>query len=398
MAEIINRGNNKFKVMVFNGFDREHKKIRVSKTFKLDPNLTEKQAEKEIKKLAIIFENEIKSKSIVDSRMTFAQFTDKWFQDYADKTLEEKTTFNYKRELETKILPAIGHIKLSDLRAVHLISFYNNLTEDGVRLDGKPGGYSSRTIKMQHQIISSILNTAVKWQLLETNVATRVSPPKGVEIKKEKYFNIEQTMRFLDYINSADLKYKTLVNLTIFSGMRKEEVLALTWNDIDFINNTVSVNKAISKVNGKTFLKNTKNESSNRVISIPQSIISMLSNLRKKSNSINIFNLSYDTPNHWLKKTIRRYNKGINQMKLSEVEKSERRLPEISFHGLRHTNATILISQGIDIKTVSNRLGHYETSTTLNTYTHFIKGLDKVASNTLDTLLNPKSIENLSNN
>lgn len=380
MAYIQKRGDYTYRIAVSNGYDRNGKKVLIRKTITVDASLTLKQLEKELDRQALFFEEEVKRGTYIDSTITFEQFTQRWLIEYAEKNLERKTVSSYKGELETKILPAIGHVKVSQLQPLHLIKFYDNLTEDGVRLDGKSGGYSTRTIKYQHQIISSILQTAIQWQVLQTNICKNVKPPKGIPSKnRQNYFDDKQAIAFLDYIENAPLKYRTLVSITMFGGLRLEEVLSLTWNDVDFTNGTLDINKALSYVDGEQFLKGTKNDGSTRKITLPKSIITMLKEYKLRSKSEKLFSMHYNTPVHWLQKTISRYNKC-----------HEEQLPLISFHGVRHTNATLLISQGLDIRTVSGRLGHRDTSTTLNIYSHYIKSRDKAASDALDELLNKK--------
>ena len=119
--------------------------------------------------------------------------------------------------------------------------------------------------------------------------------------------------------------------------------------------------------------------SSIRRLTIPQVVVNLLSDFRGGATDGRIFNLHYSTPRHWLRKAIKKYN-----------EANDDKLPDINFHGLRHTNATLLISQGVDIRTVSGRLGHNSPNTTLNVYSHFLKSRDEAASNALEELLEKK--------
>jgi len=226
--------------------------------------------------------------------------------------------------------------------------------------------------------IGTNLQTAVYWQMIPDNPAKRVKPPKGKTMpKKQNYFDDEQAIVFLDSIEDAPLKYKVLIHIAVYGGLRLEEVLPLTWNDFDFNNYTVDINKALSYVDGEQFIKDTtKNAGSTRRITLPTHIFDLLEEYRPHAGLSRIFDMHYSTPGHWLKKTIARHNKCNGE-----------KLPMISFHGLRHTNATLLISQGIDPRTVSGRLGHRNVSTTLNIYSHYIKSKDVVASEALSVLL-----------
>ena len=327
MASVKKRGPNTYQITVSDGYNRSDKKIAKYKTVTLSADMTAKQQEKEIRRIANKFEEEVKSGKHFDQNMTFEMLVIRWLVDHAEKQLERQTISSYKSELDSKILPAIGHIKLADLKPLHLIHFYDNLTKDGVRADGKTGSYSTRTIKYQHQIISSILQTAVQWQILEDNIAKRVRPPKGLQAKKkDNYFDDSQAIAFLAYLENEPLKYQTLAHVTVYGGFRLEEVLPLVWEDIDFNNHTIDINKALSYVDREQIVKDTtKNKSSIRRISLPPHVFSLLKRHKIQSPGERVFNMHYSTPNHWLKKAIKRYN-DTNQAKL----------PDISFHGLRH--------------------------------------------------------------
>lgn len=134
----------------------------------------------------------------------------KWLKDYAEPELAPKTLLSYKQMLSNRIIPALGHIKLNKIQPTHLIEFYNNLREEGIRLDKKSGTLSDRTIQYYHRLISSILETAVKWQYILNNPAARVSAPK-VKRKEVECFSIKQTQYLLDLLNYEPIKYKTAI-------------------------------------------------------------------------------------------------------------------------------------------------------------------------------------------
>ena len=126
-----------YRLTVCQGYDSKGKKLRKRKTIKLDETLTAKQAEKELNRQMVMFENEVLNGVYLDSeKITFEAFTERWLEDYAEKHLTLTTLQSYKIMLK-RILPAIGHIKLGKLQPHHLIQFYNNLDEEGVRLDGR---------------------------------------------------------------------------------------------------------------------------------------------------------------------------------------------------------------------------------------------------------------------
>lgn len=445
MASIEKRGDS-YRVFVSNGYDSKGKKIVKTRTFKKPDNMSEKRWEKEIHKLALEFETEVLKGLYIDSNYTLEDFTERWIKDYAEKNLEETTLDSYKAELRTKILPALGHIKLNRLQPMQILSFLNNLMEDGVRLDGRPGGYSDRTIKYQWQILSSILQQSVYWQILPDNPCSRVKPPKNKKDKNEfsnediKYYDESQTMLLMDIIENElsnykallckfeegsnawlninqqnPLKYKVGIYIALFCGLRNGEVLGLTWNDIDFKERTISINKARARTNENGIVtKVPKNKTSIRTVSVPDILINLLSEYkeyqdeeREKCGDLwdgewdnypwlftqwNGKGMDYSTLSKWLKKTVNKYNDEIiKDRSIPDKHKGDYLLPVLSFHKLRHTSATLLIGQNTDIRTVAARLGHAQTSTTMNIYVHGLKSVDRKASDALEGLLDKKN-------
>lgn len=442
MANIRERNNKAYEVTVSLGYDSSGKKIRKTKTFKKPDDMTDKKWDKEIQIVAANFEKEVQRGLYVDSDITLRVFVDKWIEEYGENNLEPTTLDSYKRELRTKILPALGHLKLERITPMNILSFLNNLLEDGVRVDEKPGPYSSKTIKYQWQILSSLFQQAVYWQVLPENPCKKVKVPKNKHAEYNykdtniKFYNENQTLLLLDIINnevdeyntninkefsydtpdnfkySNPMKYKAAIYIALFCGLRIGEILGLTWNDIDFDEKTLTVNKARAVVEGKGMItKYPKSKSSVRVISVPEVVIHVLDNY-KKLQGVEIKELGslwdkewkespwiftqwdgkgmyYQTISKWLKKAINRHNVSIkNDKQIPDQLKQNYYLPVLSIHKLRHTSATLLISQNTDIRTVSARLGHAHTSTTMNIYVHGLESSDRKASDMLENLLN----------
>lgn len=266
-------------------------------------------------------------------------------------------------------------------------------------------GLSERTILHHHRLISTILTSAVQWQFILNNPAERVKPPK-VEKKEAKHFDEKQVQYIFELLENEPLKYKLMVHLSIFCGMRMGELTGLDWKDIDFDNALLRIHQSSQYIPSVgTLTKSPKNESSNRTISIPPSIITMLKEYKvwqngKRANSGDLWTESGriftatdgkpifpNTPSTWFNKFIRKHNKSImNDANISDDDKPYYLLPEVNFHGLRHTNATLLISQGVDVTTVSKRLGHARTSTTTDIYSHSLRKTDKEAADKLENL------------
>jgi integrase len=427
MASVKKRGNG-YRILVSNGYDVNGKKIQETTTFIPDSTMTPKQQKKALDDFVYEFEKKVKDgKYLSGEKMSFNELYEYWLKEYADKHLEKTTLEDYTTELDNKIIPAIGHLKIAKIKPTHLQSFYNNLLEDGIRRDGKSGGYSPVTIKKNHAIISSMLSQAVLWQLIESNPCDRVSPPKDKKVTEEvKHFTLEQAEFFLnalemeyttkykahdrtddtgkkyhvpEYIESRSIptQFKVFFNLALFGGLRRGELIALTWNDIDFENNSVSINKSTGYVDKQMITKAPKNKSSIRVITVPGPVMDLVKKYRTEQLEYKLSigdqwqgdnyvfiqasgkQMHLATPYGTFKDIIKKYN--------DTIEKDKFKLPDIPLHGLRHTSATLLISENIDVRTVSARLGHAQTSTTMNIYAHSLKKLDEKAADALGNIL-----------
>lgn len=415
-----------FKITVSCGYDINGKKIIETATYKPDQSLTPKKMEKAVNEFANDFERQIKSGAAMDGRkVTLKVFAERWLEEYAKPKLQAGTVKKYREELEDKILPAIGHYKLAEIKPHAINAFLLSLTKDGARKDGKSGGYSKGSITKTRNVLSSVLRTATEWEVIDRNPCDKVRIQAEDTADKLKFFTPDQAITFLQYIeqpytvrvgghnriDDTGIAYtvgdyeltknmqeqlKILFNLAIYTGLRKGELLALKWSDIDFQNDLVRVSKAVTIVDGKQVCKAPKTKTSHRTVSFPHFLAARLEALRiseyerrfqfgrdwQGEDWIFIQDngrmMSYSTPYETLQDTIKRYNEGH--------EPSEQ-LPAIPFHGLRHTSATLLIASQQDIKTVSNRLGHAQTSTTMNIYAHALQESDRRASDVLENLL-----------
>ncbi len=240
-----------------------------------------------------------------------------------------------------------------------------------------------------------MLHKAVYWQLIVANPAERVQPPRTQKAKRPCY-NDEQCRALLKGLNELepkDIKYKVAIILDVFTGMRLGELMGLEWEDVDFKNQEITINKSSLYLPEKgVFTKSPKTDSSYRNVSIPDSVVEMLQEYKlwydnQKEQCGEFWNNSNrlfvqddgspmfpDTVSKWFKKFIQQIG-----------------LPVINFHGIRHTNATLLVSQNVDIAAISARLGHASITTTLKFYVHPLAANAKSAGLILQNLLAEKN-------
>jgi integrase len=338
------------------------------------------------------------------NKINFEKFTKMWVEQYAEKNLKAKTLYRYKELLDSRIIPALGRINLDKLMPMDILVFENKLRENGARKDGKStGGLSERTVLHHHRLISTILGAAVRWGYITHNPAQKIDKPKNIQ-KDIEFLTLEQINRLIDALKDEDIKYQALMILALETGARRGEIMALNWKDIDFKNNSIRINKAVQFIpNDGLNITTVKTKSSNRTISISENIISILKSYKRiqerEKNDLSLGDdfiftspegsqMHPDTVTHFMPKFIKKHNNKISKdQTLTQEEKDSLYLPKVSFHGLRHSNATLLISQNVNMKTVSSRLGHANISTTLDIYTKAISSADKEVAEKLGAIL-----------
>lgn len=392
-GSIEKRGKNSYRLTVTEGFDLNGKPMIHRKTV----HGAKKDAEVELAK----FVTEVQNGLVVDGKsLRFSEFTEIWKRDYGSKELAPTTYKRYCRMLETRILPYFGHFYINKIRPTDIMKFYDLLEKDNqlVRKKGNNGSktkkpLSGKTILEHHRLLRAMLHKAVYWQLIVANPAERVQAPKAKKPKRKSYDD-EQTkilLENLELLSVEDTKYKVAIILTIFTGVRLGELMGLEWQDVDFKNGIISINRSSQYLSDMgVFTKTPKTESSIREIAIPEFIISLLEEYKlwyeeQKSiygelwtNSDRLFVQADGKPMHpsSISKWFVRYVSTIG-------------LPVINFHGLRHTNASLLVAQNVDIAVVSARLGHAQISTTLDFYVHPLLSHNRKAGYALENLLLP---------
>ena len=345
-------------------------------TFKVQPTWSEKTARKKAEAFAATFEKECREGVTTDSRQKFATYCEYVIQLKEQRGAKHSTIVRYK-ELTTRIYPAIGHIKLRDLRADQLNDLYTLLAQDGQnkRTGGK---LSAKTILEHHRLISTVLEQAVKEGLVPFNVAARATLPK-VERKEVNYFQPEQVEAIRDALEREPIKWKTLIHLFLITGARRGEILGLKWNRVDFEGNKIHIcNSILYSPDVGIYESTPKTATSDRFVSLPAETMQLLKQYRVWQTQERLRLGEYyqdqgflfaqdngkpmhpDSVTDWLKKFSKRHG-----------------LPHINPHAFRHTMASMLYFNGVDSVSISKRLGHAQVSTTANIYAHVMEEADQ---------------------
>lgn len=287
------------------------------------------------------------------------------------------------RIIETHILPFFGDMEINDIDHFSVHEFYNKKIEEGL---------SSYTIQNIHVRIRMLLRIAKKWKVLKEDIASMLEPPKLIK-KEMNVWTVDQINTFLTFTEHS--RYHPVFFLAAYTGMRKGEILGLTWEDVNFAERTISVNKTLYRLKDKFVLQAPKTTSSYRVIYMDDDILRVL---KKQKVNQNIERLKYGGvyKEHnmvFTQETGEFVNpNAASSMFTRFIEQVD--LPMIRFHDLRHSHATILLQMKENPKIVSERLGHSTVATTLDIYSHVSKNMKKEVSEQFADMM--KSGQNVS--
>jgi integrase len=296
--------------------------------------------------------------------------------EFVEQTLKSQVAPNtYEARLSfvhNHIIPKMGHIPLMKVTPMDIQKFYNDL---------------AKTCSVGHinniaNLVTKSFRQAHEWGMIPKNVAALVKKPtmqrKNTSLK---VWTVEQQKQFLDYTKSISPYYYCMFLLSLTSGMRIGEVLALCWNDVDLKSNMISVRRTMVFANKQIYIKDSpKTEGSVRSITIAENTIKVLRQYKIKQ-APNELNLIFPSPktNHIMYHNS--VSKGFNRMITGAG------VPKITLHGLRHTFATTLLELDVNAKVVQEMLGHSTIKTTMDTYSHVLPNMQKSAAEHINAAL-----------
>lgn len=454
MASVKERPNKdgtiSFLITVSLGRDAEGKKQTETTTFTAKSKAPTK-ARKEADAFAVQFEQQVKDGDVVSGdRVTFAEFVTIWEKNW----LPAKTPSvrqNYMHVLRSRVLPKIGSLKITKIRATHI---------DSILKAEQAEGKAPNTVRMTFAVTNSVFKYAMKKQYIRENPCLRCDDLPTVKAKTGNdlcFFDTDQARRFLkDALtrkydvpvkghhrtlkktgqkyavpgyttkHKIDFQWRVYFTMAIEGQFRRGEMCALTWRDIDFDNQIVSINKAITVTKEGREVKDPKTSAGIRDIVLPSDCIELLKQWKKDQRRLhnemgtawkghrdkiedgklidhfddntvfiqidNGLPINISTPGHKFAEIIALYNSAIEAEAEKITDKADRqkkldeRLPKIRLHDLRHTGATLLLSKNTPVETVARRLGHSKASVTLDIYGHALPEDDKRASDVLEAM------------
>lgn len=310
---------------------------------------------------------------------TVATWLRSWYELYAKPNVRPTTADRYQLIIEIYTIPRIEKIKLSKLSSRDLQKLYKDLMEHG-RVQKRSGkgnpGLSSTTVRSVHLTLHCAFERAVKERLISRNPTDDCIAPKIRKVEMKTLLP-EHLKAYLDAANARNLL--PMFYLELVSGLRKGELVALLWSDLDAEHKTISVSKQyVRNPSGEVMLSRPKTETSVRQVSIPQDAVDLLIQEHSKHP---------DNPYMFPSPVTGEMYHPDSVVKLHEKILKDANLEHIRFHDLRHTFATLALQNGVDVKTVSSMLGHYDAGFTLRTYTHATRQQQNRAAETMGNFM-----------
>lgn len=423
MARIRKRGD-AYTISVSDGYDQNGKQIMRYTTYRPESK-GPKAIEKEVAAFAYEFEKAVHNGGYLDGgKITFAEYTETWRREWAVNHLTVSILDRYVSILRQNAV-TLNDLPLTKIRPANVQAILTAMQRKG---------YAAKTVRYAFTCINSVLKYAFKMQLIPENPCARCELPKRrADIDGPHYFTREQAQRFLRSLDDeytityperhrkdkrtgavltispytitrkTPLQYKVYFYLALLGGFRRGELLALTWDTVDFDRQTISIKQARARAASMgEYTKTPKTASSVRTLTMPGICFDLLKELKQEQMSAALCDpdwtgyrgVEYDRNYVFTQRNGAAMNLNTPYIRLHEAIENYNataseadRLPVIRLHDLRHTSATLLLSEGVDIRTVANRLGHSQTSTTLNVYAHALPAADERAARILSDRL-----------
>lgn len=370
LSTFIRKRNNNFCVYVEYINNEGKKKQKSQGSYK-----TKKEADERL----IELKNSInKGRYAVPSDVTFVDRCYKYYDDKVNE-LSANTVYNQKNTIRRYIEPYWGDTKLCNIT----VSSYQNFVNYTFSRD-----LSTNTKKNIIRTSSAVLRECYRCQEIQTKITDFIRIPKTTKTKEVEIYSVDDIKYLLECAKKRPSAFEITLNLFAYGGLRRGEALGLTWDCVDFDNETITIEKNLQYVKNKFVMKSTKTDSSIRTIALPDHVMDILRKEKIRQNKMQLKGLmltkEYDTV--CINRKGNYYNPlGFNRDYQNFIESIG--LHYIKPHALRHAHVSMLIASGMDIKTISARVGHSNTDMTLKVYAHMFRENDKKAAEKIDDIL-----------
>ncbi len=431
-----------FKITVSMGRDADGKQVRHYRTWKPEKPMSEKQMAKEAGRQAYEFEREISEGFMIDNKQTFAQYAE-YVYTLREQRGDTPSTLSRVKRMTKRINSEIGHMKLAEIRPQHLNMLYKKMAGAGYNkqnviasplvnfrdlvtgtqkdfaqmcgvgkvvigklcnggtcskasaekiekalhrkglfvIENGDNAFSSGTIRDYHAVISTVFAQAEREMIIPYNPAQRVSLPKLRKVRQTRSLQPEEIKQLLIALEDEPLKFRTMIMLFLVTGCRRGEVLGLKWEKVDFLKKQLCIDTGLSYTKETGIYEGETKTGNTRFVTISDSTAKLLRDYRiwHMEQRFRVGDQWKDTGFVFTRWDGTPENPGTVNVLLDEFCKRHD-LPHIHPHMFRHTAASMMISNGVDILTVSKMLGHSSTSMTLDIYAHEIEEAKRNAS------------------
>lgn len=364
-GSISQRADGRWCAIITVGYDQNGKRRRKTVYGKTKKEVTEQLTRLQSQKLDGLL--------TPTSRITVGEFLDRWVNDAAALSVRPSTLHSYKLNIEKHIKPRIGGVQLSKLTPLQVQSVYGQMSAAGL---------SPRMQEYVHSILHRAFVVGIKWGLLVRNVCQSVERP-SVPRREMKVLKPEQAAKFLETARGDRLNALYVVAIT--TGLRQGELFGLEWSDIDLKAGTVQVQRTVVEIDGKFLTHEPKTDAGRRLVTLPRLAVDALQDHRRQSLAEGLAG----NPRVFTQPDGSSITRDFIRRQSLHKLLAKAGLPMIRFHDLRHSAATLLLSEGIHPKVVQERLGHSSIQMTLDTYSHAVPSMQADAAARLDGLLNP---------
>jgi integrase len=303
-------------------------------------------------------------------------YLNQWLEEVHKSTLRIGTYKRYRIILDKHLIPYLGHLPLQKVTSQQVQAAYAKILKSG---------YKPKTIKTINAVLHKALDQAIRWRLLARNVCNEVSLPRTAKFDIHPLTR-EQVQKLLD--TARGYRFETMLTLALMTGMRRGELLGLRWSDIDFETGNLHISRSVGYVTGCGFVEaEPKTAASNRTIPLPQFVIDLL-----RQHRLDQAEARSEAGERWQEHDLVFCNRTGGFFSISQLYKQfrillyEAGLPDMRFHDLRHSAATVLLTMGVHPKVVQERLGHSQISMTLDTYSHVLPSMQQEATDKLNDL------------
>ncbi len=451
IRKIEGKGGVAFKITVSMGRDAQDKQIRHYKTWKPDRPMTARQMEKEAQRVALEFEREITLGFQADNRQTFAEYA-AYVYDIQEQRGDKPQTLHRIKRQTARINEYIGHMRLADIRPQHLTALYKKLSEPGAnhwrvyaapavdfnelrgsdnynefakkcgvygrlianlcrgqqitrknaaiierhlgrkdlfKIVGNDAPLSPGTIRDYHSVIYAVLAQAEREMIIPYNPAEKATLPPKSRVRPSESLQPEQVQNILEALKCEPLDIRTMLTFFIVTGCRRGEIMGLRWEKVDFAMGQLKIDRCLHYLSDRGVFEGETKTNNTRYIVLPEETVALLRKYRvwQMERRLAMGDQWQNTGYVFTRSNGTALNPSTANQILNEFCKRHN-FPHIHPHTFRHTAASILLTNGIDVLTVSKMLGHADTSTTLDTYGHVIDDAKRKAAECIsDTIL-----------